>query len=158
MHNTLNVELELSIFATVVFHISTILNLRKAGIVNLGMLAPSLGRNVLVRSNRPSFAFRGYLEKKSGNRKDTNTRHASVALPLCGIHPPSSIRRPNLTSKKMGRKIGAKLVQVVDWWQNTKVTSVVPTMAFVGIHNSDTCLHLEACYYAQEDSQHTLGT
>lgn len=67
----------------------------------------------MVRSNRPSFPFRGYLEKKSGNRKDTNTRQASVALPLCGVHPPSSIRRPNLTSKKWEEKMG-ELVQVVD--------------------------------------------
>jgi hypothetical protein len=88
-------------YCIVVYHSS--LNLFQTGIVFLGVFAPALGRNFLVRGDGSSFSCGRDLEQHNHARRDRQACHSGVALPLRRIHPPSSIGGPNLFCYCVGK-------------------------------------------------------
>jgi hypothetical protein len=78
-----------------------ILHLFQTGIVNLGILAPFLRGNVPEGCHGSSLAFCRNTEQHRSHRKDTDSGETSVALPLLGVSPPSTIRGPNLQDGKV---------------------------------------------------------
>jgi len=65
-------------------------------IVNLGMLAPVLRRDVLVGCDGSSLAFGRNLENAGHDNSNADSGKACVSLPVLGVDPPSTVRCPNL--------------------------------------------------------------
>jgi len=68
------------------------------------MLAPTLRRNVLIRSNRPSFLRGAYVEKIHNRQSDDSKSYTCVSLPVFRGYPPATGWSPYLIAKNEWKK------------------------------------------------------